>query len=752
MITLGCSSEPGSQVTAGVGGEPLSESETAKAIELLTRPAEPVPLPASTVRNLTPDVHRLTEHFQQAQLESEWTLPDEDPLLVSIGPISSATIHPTVKLQTQQHRGIRLRGIEVGGFSVPAQEVGQILIRAEFEESDYFILRWPGFGGVEIRIAEGGGVQEYSISTDGLAKWQGSIEKISLLVPVPEGTDTATFRIELLGMVNRRASFHRSADALRVRIGRVVRDAIYLHGSTRLSFPDLSPVAGSRLSLGAAILAGPLRLKATLEGDFGTVELIDTEIDANDTWTDLNVAIPKEVTAPFRLILEALGASGEILFVSNPTIYKPERSPPRVIFYLIDTLGANHTSLYGYSRPTSPHLEKLASEGTWFENAFANAAYTPESVPSMMTSMHVRSHGVTKVFQQLSPEFLTVQEAFSAAGYATVAFSTNGNAGPARGTDIGFDSFYDHLEFDSPTEALRTVPINQVISWMMEHQDRPVFVYIHTAEPHSPYAPPPPFNSLFDPEYNGSLGRSPLPQGLAITREFNYEPRELEHLVALYDGEVAFADQMLETFQLLLQERGLLEKALFLVTADHGEEFMEHNRLGHGGDVVSQLLRVPLILWGSDYVASGSKITHNVQLLDVMPTLLEIFGIEVDAPLQGDSLVPLMAGDGRRSAAFEDRPIFAATHMSEPPKFSLTRESWKLNVYPRQSQLSLFDLASDPGEQVNLARRYPGTVRRMLRSLLELHGQLPAYEGQGATRHEISQEQIDRLRALGYLQ
>ena len=110
------------------------------------------------------------------------------------------------------------------------------------------------------------------------------------------------FRIELLGMVNRRASFHRSADALRVRIGRVVRDAIYLHGSTRLSFPDLSPVAGSRLSLGAAILAGPLRLKATLEGDFGTVELIDTEIDANDTWTDLNVAIPKEVTAPFRLI------------------------------------------------------------------------------------------------------------------------------------------------------------------------------------------------------------------------------------------------------------------------------------------------------------------------------------------------------------------------------------------------------------------------------------------------------------------
>ncbi|MDX1501691.1 MAG: sulfatase [Thermoanaerobaculia bacterium] len=747
LAAAGCGREPAEPEPAP--GPPLADREIGAAIQKIGEAVDRVPLPPIGMPQ-APGVLRLNDRLADAEVVSEWQ-PDgrEGEILASFGPLSTRAPGPGVEVAIATARRSRVKWLVLSGFEVPAERVGQIAFEAAFQGATRFLLSWDRLNFLEIGVREGADGAGYTVQTDGLNEFEGVLTRIRLGVVLdPEAAQTPEIDLASLELRARTAIHPLAAGVERVRLGDVLRTATYLRGGTRVEYRGLPLPPGARLSFGAAVLQQPLDLRVLLRRAGGEVALVEQTVADASGWRSGNHALEAEGTVD--LVLEAVGPAERVLYLADPTIYAPHESPPRVFLYLVDTLGARHMSLHGYPRRTTPFLERLAAEGACFDNAFANSAWTPESAPSLLTSLHAPTHGVVEDFSRLAPELVTLAEAFSAAGWATASFSTNGNAGPARALDQGFDSFFDHIARASERGELRTVPVASVLPWLREHRDRPTLVYVHTAEPHDPYEPPPPWDTLFDPEYAGPADGSWRPNAGAFRRG-RIDPRDLEHLVALYDGEVAFADRMIEAFFGLLDDRGYLENALFAVTADHGEAFGEKGIFGHGVHLYPEVVRVPLLFWGPGTVRPGRH-AQNVQLLDVMPTLLDLAGIGLEAPLQGASLAGLLRGG--RAPDLDDRPILLAQHAKPSPRLALVEGRWKLQLDTTLSfapYVALYDLLEDPDEENDLASRHPGRARDMLRRLVLTYAGLPRYDVGLSTPYQIDQQQIDRLKALGYL-
>jgi arylsulfatase len=730
-------------VAACGGGGPIGEDEVKEVVSQLLAPAAPIPLPAMTLPS-SPGVVRLEAHLAGASVTtSHEALPKRD--LASIGPFDTHAPDAEVRLGAANYKWLKLTG-----FEVAAADVGEIQLSARFENAGHFVLTWGESGRLRVDVQDPGEFSDYVLSTDGLVDWTGTHDVLRVGVLREEAGAETRVEVRSASFRDRRAAFAESVGSTRRRIAREVRPATFVHGGTRLVAPVPVP-ARARLSFGAAVLDEALELRVSL----GTEVVFEQTIERADHWRDVNLPLPKGVGTEAELTVDVVGGTAGVLFLANPVLYRPEEAPARVVVYLVDTLGARHMSLYGYERETSPRIDELASEGVWFANAFANSSWTPESVPVLMTGLAARSNGVFKKFSKLAPDFVTLQEVFAEAGFATAAWSTNGNAGPARGTDEGFDSFFDHIARSHDDGSLRTVPVPEVLRWMENQRDRPTFVYVHTAEPHHPYEPPDPFARAFDSDYRGSVdgGMAYAPARLSGLRaKGELSERDLEHLIARYDGEIAFADDMFGQLIDHMGDRGLLEDALVVLTADHGEAFGQHGYFGHGGALYPELLRVPLVFHGPAHVAEGLVVEDNVQLLDVLPTLIELLELGADVPTQGDSLAPLLRGEA--GGPNPERPILSGLFVADPPVLSLIQGTWKLDFDATRSEtprFALFDLTEDPDEHTDLFATEHARAREMLADLLQVYAGVPRYDAGVSSTYEIGVEQIERLKALGYI-
>ena len=281
-----------------------------------------------------------------------------------------------------------------------------------------------------------------------------------------------------------------------------------------------------------------------------------------------------------------------------------------------------------------------------------------------------------------------------------------------------------------------------------------MFVYVHTAEPHSPYHAPPPFGDRYDPDYTGRItgSHTDVIHGFQQARS----PGDIEHVIALYDGEVAYADHRFGMFLARLAELGLDRGLVSVVTSDHGEQFLEHGLWKHGGDVHDELIRVPLIIAGPPGLVPVRRVEQAVQLLDIWPTLMDFCGLEPLAKMYGDSLRPLMAG--REARRFADRAIFSSTFQPMPPHHALIRMPWKLMFKPQRGDVRgsflLYNIAEDPGEQDDRLAEEAEVAARMIRELVRTRGGYPRYAVGGGIDQQVrlDQEHLERLRALGYVQ
>jgi arylsulfatase A-like enzyme len=438
--------------------------------------------------------------------------------------------------------------------------------------------------------------------------------------------------------------------------------------------------------------------------------------------------------------------------VSRPVGRNAGQEPPDVFVYLIDTLRTDHLGIYGHPEAVSPHIDAFAKDAVLFEHAIANSPWTKPSVASLFTGVWPATHNVLAKGQALPREAVTLAELLHPAGMQTVAFVANGHVTDRFGFDQGFDLFV----FLQPPDSKTRVPpgsdlVNQhVFDWLSDRAaDRPLFLYVHTVDPHTPYAPPASFRNAF-----ASAVRDPgMGSREALRRRHESRVTEdfIRDLKALYTAEVAFND---ESFGLLLdrlKRLDLYDDALIVLLADHGEAFHEHGVWEHGKDVHGEVVNVPLIIkFPVGDGLAGRRIAALAQQVDVMPTILDYLGLPVPAHIEGRSLLRLLGPEG--NAEGEETGF---THLEQIGRHqeAVVDPPWKLirdAAAHGGAHYALYDLAADPGERNDVLDQHP-IVAGHLKAQLQLR-RVRAGAVLTPTMGVTDAAVEENLRALGYIE
>jgi arylsulfatase A-like enzyme len=447
---------------------------------------------------------------------------------------------------------------------------------------------------------------------------------------------------------------------------------------------------------------------------------------------------------------------------------------PHVVIFLIDTLRADRLGTHGYvRRPTSPRIDALAREAVVFEQACAPAPWTLPSVASLLTSTFPCEHRMLDNRRRLSPALEPLAARFARLGYVTLGLYANALVGPSYGLDRGYAALQPTLSADG----------EQVGRLLDAHPRRPVFLYIHNIEPHTPFEYAPPHTDGFrdvsarvremirtrymlyrratrvDFAENRPLGttdnsdrqRRQMAALTAMRREYN----------ELYDAAVRVADDRVGSVIDELKQRGLWEDTLFIVLSDHGEELAEHGGWLHDQSVYEELVHVPLIVRFPHGRHAGRRPGQVVSLVDVLPTVFDWIGArEAAQGARGRSLLPLIRG---QEPAEDTGLVVPAMRWNTKKYYRPWKESrgdinvvvrrgmWKgiWNVEPQA--LELYDLAEDPGERHDLSGANPELAAEMRRFAAEALESCRAHAVRSTEQADPDEETLRNLRALGYI-
>ena len=471
-----------------------------------------------------------------------------------------------------------------------------------------------------------------------------------------------------------------------------------------------------------------------------------------------------------------IAAAGALVAALSFGVACRRGSTTSVVLITIDTLRADHLGCYGSRRPTSPHIDALARQGILFERATTTLPRTTQSVGSILTGRYPKSHGARGLFMRLPETNLTLAEALQGDGYATAAAVSNTFLRPGQGFEQGFDR-YDNPEprWDGNSAADVTRAAVEALDRLAATPGRPFFLWVHYLDPHWRYEPGSPWDRAFDPGFEGPLTVYADLDARRLTKgRLIFDPpldaRQKEHIVALYDGEIARTDAAVG---LLLERLDRLPGPLLTVlTSDHGESLGEHGyHFAHGETLYEGSLRVPLLFRLPGRIVPGSSTPLLAENVDVAPTILALLGVD---RLQGVEGRPLLTagGDGAPAGTMtpvaEGRPFvhsesdFQLIH-PENPRFYLPgpRGRWTaasdgrhkliLIPIPGGEMLELYDLETDPGETINRIddASLDAVRRRLLLEVKRFADYGPA--GRGPVEEGLSPEDEERLRSLGYI-
>ena len=426
-------------------------------------------------------------------------------------------------------------------------------------------------------------------------------------------------------------------------------------------------------------------------------------------------------------------------------------SPP-VILIVVDTLRADHLGTYGYARLTSPALDAFARSGAVFAHAYAPSPWTLPTFASIFTGLLPTQHGAGALFTvdkkvlyaALSSQPPTIGERLHAFGYPTQAIAGNPNLHPRFGVARGFDG-YDYRAGGMDQIRRADVIVDRALAWIATRHGAPFFLFIHFFDPHMNYDPPPATRGRFTDSLPHGRLSLPFAESLRIrSGRLWLSAEEQEFVRAAYDEEIAFVDLQLGRLFAALQEKGLLDRAIVLFTADHGEEHWDHNGFEHGHTLYDELLHVPLIVWGPGVHAG--RIETPVSLIDLAPTILGALGAPPIAASPGVSLWPLLTG----GAAPPARDLLAERPRYGPDRGAVIRWPYKAVVDLEGGPQLLFELEEDPGEQVNLSAKYPAIMASLRAAITQQVAMRRTRPTPGAATLDSATR--ERLRALGYLE
>jgi arylsulfatase A-like enzyme len=462
-------------------------------------------------------------------------------------------------------------------------------------------------------------------------------------------------------------------------------------------------------------------------------------------------------------VAAAPAASEAAVRLRNPRLVRSWRAPappegaperlaarPNLVIFLVDTLRADRLTAYGARRVVAPTMEELAREGV-VTHGRAQSSWTLPTVATLLTGLAPTQHGAELIGRNLPAEVVTLAERLREHGYRTGAVSTNPNVSTPRGFAQGFERF-DDVGYTSDKREWATwdQALPKALAFLdAVGTDEPFFLYYHILEPHRPYAAPAPLRERVAPGVDLRLGTYTELERRR-RRDLPWSDEERAGLAALYDAEVASADRGLAALLDELDRRGRLDDTVVLLTADHGEELLEHGGLDHGHTLYEEQLRVPMV-WKLPAARNGRRLDAVVDQLDVTPTLLELAGLPVPRELPGRSFAAALAG----AAPPRDRPSPAWLDRRENVLDALAHGGYKLKHVYRESRQKepwrrlLFDLGTDPGERDNLIAARP-IRHRFLVAELDRWSRiaLPTIAPEEA---QLDAEQRAALAALGYL-
>ncbi|MBW2420263.1 MAG: sulfatase [Deltaproteobacteria bacterium] len=461
-----------------------------------------------------------------------------------------------------------------------------------------------------------------------------------------------------------------------------------------------------------------------------------------------------------RTLIAAWIAAVLLAGCGGEDLRKGESSPPNVLLYVADTLRADSLPLYGGSKVETPALDAMARDAVVFDKAYATSSWTRASVASVLTGLHPEAHGARTRNDVLSESMVLLPEVFSQHGYRTAAIVTNPNVGATYGFRQGFDEFIElfgrheremvhqqtargakaaEVEFVDSDEVTR-----RAIEWI-DAGPAPFFLFILSIDPHWPYEPPAGFDR-YGGGYSGRVDRDP---DVIFRRRLSEADRA--RIRSLYHGEIAFNDDSLGKLLGHLRAAGSYDDTAIVFTSDHGEEFWDHGSIMHGKTLYEEAIRVPLVIRHPGRMGAATRVTQPVELTDISATLLALAGLPLPYELDGRSLV---GGPGA-----DDRSLYQSVDLDEQQLQSIIDPPWKLIRDRRSGKVQLYDLEADAGESRNVGREQRGRTAALVKALAdrasrsqERYEELQRGEAPRQVRDsDLSQEDLDELRALGYI-
>jgi arylsulfatase A-like enzyme/Tfp pilus assembly protein PilF len=418
------------------------------------------------------------------------------------------------------------------------------------------------------------------------------------------------------------------------------------------------------------------------------------------------------------------GSAGEVGRWIAPL--KP--SDLNVLFFTLDTTRADHIGCYGYPLIKTPNIDGLAAEGILFQNATAQSPLTLPSHSSMFTGSYPFFHGVRDNGGfYLEEDQVTLAEVLRQAGWATSAFIGAFVLDSRWGVDQGFDYYYDNFDFAKYKKiSLDSVQreggevIKAFFEWFEKNAPPRFFSWIHLYDPHTPYEPPEPYKTQYEGQEYG-----------------------------LYDGEIAYADSLIGRVLESLGEKGLLEKTVVVVVGDHGESLGEHHESAHGFFIYDATVSVPMIIRIPSAELRGKTVAAQVQNIDLMPTLCEILGLPVPRTVQGQSLLPLVAGrKPERDREAYSESYYPRYHYGWSELKSLRTSRYKFIQAPRSE---LYDLSLDPREKNNIFSRESSLAEKFARKLETLEDKMSRKGVEDKGPQQLDEDSREKLMALGYI-
>ena len=580
-------------------------------------------------------------------------------------------------------------------------------------------------------------------------------------------------------------------------LGEVWRETLVSRPGETLRLPLRVPAGRPVLDLAVGT---PVDLPVTFLAEVGGQEthpLIRRTVTTADRWegelVDLAPFAGREVELRLRIEAEdasAVGLWGSGVVAARDSGAAAADRPRGVILVIADTLRRDHLDAWGYERETAPTLTRLGKEGVRFADTITQAVWTKVSVPSILSGLYPDTHGIVAIPDRLPAAATTLAESFRAAGYATMATSSWAFTGQLTNLHQGVDELWEGGSVELPDDASRTKTarffFDRALEFVERHRERPFLVVLHLGDPHSPYEPLGRYADLWaepgskqrhdslrdeiTPKIESSFFRiTQLPQQSDLEREGHDLEWWRDHEIDWYDGSIRGLDSEIKRFVDRLEHLDLTDDVVLTFTSDHGEEFFEHGNNWHGTNLYGHQTDVPLVMWGPGFLPAGVVVEPTVQTIDILPTLLELAGIDVPEQVQGRSLLPAFdaaaAGEAPSGQGLRPAPAFVR-HITEDddPAFpdsmkghsrAIVTPEWRLVHHLRSGvarpEYELFARGDDPLSLSDVAEGHPDVVAELSARLENWASAVADQKLDAESTDEMSSEELERLRALGYL-